>query len=667
MALRPNPEGRSLTPAPTLWEVKRRLDEAPSLAVDPARALLRQDPASRPARLLLGAALRRSGDPAGALRVLGARAAAAAAWGLAFEIGAAHALLGDAREAIGALETALRLNPAAAVARHALADQRILVGEAGAAVELLGAQVPGLPADEAFRLAAAPLFAGDAAAAAKGLLARFGLALTDPLVAVMAADAALQTGAAGSAAALLRPLVGRFPAFGPARRRLAEAELRRRRAPEALEVLRAAPGPPTADLAPLHAAALTGTGSLHDALALYDVLARKGPADPKLLLSRGHVRKALADHAGAAADYRSALALDPALGEAYWSLANLKLQPFAAGEVLALERLFSEGGARGREDWVAAAYALGKAREDRGEDGAAFDAYAAGAALRRALRPFDLGLWRRGMARLKAASSADLFRAGSADLAAEGPIFIVGLPRSGSTLVEQILASHSKIEGLSELSDLGIVLEDLAFDLARFGLSYPEDLHRLERERLLRAGRVYLARAARHRRAPSPFFTDKFPGNAHHLALIHLALPGARIVEVRRDPMACGFSLFRQHFAEGQDWSYDLGDIAAVTAGVSGLLDHVAAAAPGRIIRVVYEDLVRSPETEIPRLLEALGLEPEPGCLAFHETRRPVRTASALQVRQPLSTTGLHEWRRHEARLRPLAEALRAEGIDPCA
>ena len=305
-------------------------------------------------------------------------------------------------------------------------------------------------------------------------------------------------------------------------------------------------------------------------------------------------------------------------------------------------------------------FALGKALEDSGEYASSFDHYARGAALRRATTPYDADEVTAYTRRCVRLLDTEFFtdRAGFGD-AASDPIFIVGLPRSGSTLIEQILASHSAVEGTMELPDIGFAARRLGWmDPAAPQPGYPQSLAALDATGAARMGETYLADTRIHRKLGRPFFIDKMPNNFQHIGLIQLMLPNARIIDARRHPLGTCFSAFKQHFAQGQAFSYDLTDLGRYYRDYVALMDHFDAALPGRVCRVIYEDLVEDTEGEVRRLLAHCGLAFEPGCLAFHENDRAVRTVSSEQVRRPIYRDGLDQWRRYEPWLAPLKDAL---------
>jgi tetratricopeptide (TPR) repeat protein len=373
-----------------------------------------------------------------------------------------------------------------------------------------------------------------------------------------------------------------------------------------------------------------------EALEAYERAARLKPEEVGLRMSVGHVQKTLGRRDDSEASYKAALQMDPGRAEAWWSLADLKNYSFSDAEVAAMQALLSSE-RRGRSNEAQLHFALGKAFEQRREYAQAFAHYATGNALRRLDAPFDIESFERRSARIRAFFDAAFFAArdGSGD-PSSAPIFIVGLPRSGSTLVEQILASHSRVEGTMELPNiLNIVGEFAGMAATRDG--YPESVGTVPAAHLTALGSRYLEETA-PLRSGREHFTDKLPNNFSHVGLIHAILPRATVIDARRHPMDSCFSTFKQHFAEGQTFSYDLEDLGRYYRCYLSLMDHWDAVLPGKVLHVQYEDLVRDPEASIRRLLEHCRLAFEPACLSFHETRRPVRTASAEQVRQPIYT-----------------------------
>jgi tetratricopeptide (TPR) repeat protein len=394
-----------------------------------------------------------------------------------------------------------------------------------------------------------------------------------------------------------------------------------------------------------------------EALRAYERAADLKPDEVGLRVSAGHVQKTLGRRRESEASYKAALQMDPGIAEAYWSLADLKNYTFSDEEIAAMQQLLASD-KRQRSNEAQLHFALGRAFEQRQEYARAFAHYAQGNALRRLDAPFDAGKFERRSERIRAFFDAAFFaeRAGGGN-PSPAPIFIVGLPRSGSTLIEQILASHSRVEGTMELPNILNIVAQFD-DLAATRDGYPETVAAATPAQLSALGRRYLEETAPLLRSGRDHFTDKLPNNFSHIGLIHAILPRAILIDARRHPMDACFSTFKQHFAEGQTFSYDLEDLGRYYRAYLSLMDHWDAVLPGRVLHVQYEELVREPQVHIRRLLEHCRLEFEPACLKFHETRRAVRTASAEQVRQPLYTSGVGYWRHFEAELEPLRRAL---------
>ena len=393
-----------------------------------------------------------------------------------------------------------------------------------------------------------------------------------------------------------------------------------------------------------------------EALAAYEEAARLNPTQVRLRLSIGHILKTLGRRAQCEQAYHDCLTMEPGFAEAYWSLADLKNYMFSDSEIAAMQALTAaSAGGKGNEAQLH--FALGRALEQRANYREAFLHYAAGNALRRREVPFDIAKFEAKSRRVSACFNSDFFRervgAGSPD---PSPIFVVGLPRSGSTLVEQILASHSSVEGTMELPNIVTMVREFDHVNGRED-AYPESVRAASPERLAGLGRRYLDET-RPIRTGRPRFIDKMPNNFSHIGLIHAILPNAAIIDVRRHPMDACFSTFKQHFAEGQSFSYDLEDLGRYYRCYLALMDHWDSVLPDKVLHVRYEDLVRSPEASIRRLLEHCGLPFEPACLSFHETQRPVRTASSEQVRQPLYTSGIGYWEHFATELEPLRVSL---------
>jgi tetratricopeptide (TPR) repeat protein len=393
-----------------------------------------------------------------------------------------------------------------------------------------------------------------------------------------------------------------------------------------------------------------------EALEAYEQAARLKPDEARIRMSIGHVLKTLGRRAESEAAYKAALAMDPGKAEAYWSLADLKNYSFSDAEIAAMQQLLAAAG-MDRGQAAQLEFALGKAFEQRRKYGESFEYYARGNALRRLDAPFDIEHFERRSARICAFFNGEFFarHAGSGN-PSPAPIFIVGLPRSGSTLIEQILASHSRVEGTMELPNI-ITITHQFEDMEAGRDGYPETVGTAPPGLFAALGNRYLEETA-PLRGGRERFTDKLPNNFSHVGLIHAILPQATIIDARRHPMDTCFSVFKQHFAEGQTFGYDLEDLGRYYRCYLALMDHWDAVLPGKVLHFQYEELVRDPEARIRRLLQHCGLPFESACLSFHETRRSVRTASAEQVRQPLYSSGVGHWRHFEAQLAPLRRAL---------
>jgi tetratricopeptide (TPR) repeat protein len=409
----------------------------------------------------------------------------------------------------------------------------------------------------------------------------------------------------------------------------------------------------------LKAVILCHVGEYEQAIAIYTALLAEIPAQPKMWLSFGHALKTAGHQERAIAAYRRALELEPGFGEACWSLANLKTFRFEEAEVEAMRAQLA------REDLPEQErhqfeFAMGKALEDREAYAESFAHYLQGNTLRRRTVAYHADDTSTRVRRAKQLLDAEFFRR-RADFGATGadPIFVLGLPRAGSTLIEQILSSHSQVEGTMELPEIISLtrgLRKLAEDPRSTG--YLDVLAGQDAAELRELGERYLQRTRIHRHTDAPFFIDKMPNNFQHIGLIHLALPNAKIIDARRHPLACCLSAFKQHFARGQNFSYDLGELGRYYRDYVELMAHYDAVLPGRIHRVFYERMVDDTEAEVRRLLDCCGLPFEEGCLRFYENERAVRTASSEQVRKPIYREGKDHFRHYRPWLGPLEDAL---------
>jgi tetratricopeptide (TPR) repeat protein len=484
---------------------------------------------------------------------------------------------------------------------------------------------------------------------------------TDVAAIRMLAELAVRLGRNDDAENLLARCVQLAPGFTAARHNYATVLYRQNKSQGAIAELDRllADDPRNPGYRNLKAAALAKIGEYDQAIDLYGGVLRDQPGQAKVWMSYGHALKTVGRQAEAIDAYRRCVAIAPRFGEAWWSLANLKTVQFSDADVLAMEMELRRADL-GEEDRFHLEFALGKAQEDRAEFEASFGHYERGNALRREALDYSADETTAQAERARALLTADFLaaRAGQGCLAPD-PIFVVGLPRAGSTLVEQILASHSQVEGTQELPDIISMVRRLGGKARRGSEShYPEVLAELAPDDLRALGQEYLDRAQVHRKLGRPFFIDKMPNNWAHVGLIQLILPNAKIVDARRHPLGCCFSGFKQHFARGQGFTYDLTDIGRYYRDYVALMEHFVAILPGRIHRVIYERMVADPEAETRALLDDCGLPFEDGCLRFYENDRAVRTASSEQVRRPIFTDAADHWRNYEPWLGPLKAAL---------
>ena len=375
--------------------------------------------------------------------------------------------------------------------------------------------------------------------------------------------------------------------------------------------------------------------------------------------SLGHMLKSIGRRDDCVEAYRKAIALAPYFGEPYWSLANLKTFRLSDDELTSMREQLQKQNMPDA-DRTHFNFALGKALEDRSEFEESFVHYAEGSRLRLKSNSYNPDELSDHVRRSIEIFIPEFFsERASAGADAADPIFIVGLPRSGSTLVEQILASHSAVEGTMELTDIVAIAHSLSKgEGLPVGTTYQDVLPNLGQDEFRELGQSYIESTRIQRKSTTPFFIDKLPNNFAHVGLIHLILPNARIIDVRRHPLACGLSLFKEHFARAQNFSYRLEDIGAYYRNYVELMAHFDAVLPGRVHRVIYESLVDDTETEVRRLLEYCELPYEETCLNFHENKRSVSTASSEQVRKPIYRAGLDHWRNYEPWLDPLKAQL---------
>jgi predicted Zn-dependent protease len=640
----------------------RLLATDPATAAEQATEILRVVPEHPHAMLLLGIARRRMGEVPAAVEVLSALVvkqpnSAVANFELGLALGADHK--GDA--AVNALRRALELKPEMGDAWRALGDHLTAIGDSQGADEAYARHIKYSTRDPRLMEAGSALVENRIAIAEALLREHLKQFPTDVVAIRMLAEVAARLGRNEDAENLLRRCVELAPSFTPARYNLAQVLYRESKAEEALgeiERLMAAdarhPG-----YRNLQAATLSIIGEYARAIEIYAGVLEEYPKQAKAWMSYGHALKTAGRQEESIRAYRRSIELQPGLGEAYWSLANMKTIRFTPADLDTMRTQLANGQLT-QEDRLHFHFAIGKALEDAAAYTESFEHYSSGNSLRRAGVAYNAAETTAYVRRSKELFSREFFaeRAG-AGFPARDPIFVVGLPRSGSTLLEQILSSHPQVEGTMELPYVIGFARSLGPRKSRAETSkYPEVLATLSREELTRFGERYLDQVRIQRKTDAPFFVDKMPNNWSHVALIHLMLPNARIIDARRHPLGCCFSGFKQHFARGQHFTYGLEDIGRYYHDYVELMAHFDAVLPGRVHRVIYEKLIDDFEAEVRRLLDYCGLPFDERCLRFYENERAVRTASSEQVRQPIFRDAVDHWRHYEAWLGPLKDAL---------
>jgi tetratricopeptide (TPR) repeat protein len=622
------PQGETGTLEAALANATRLLEREPALAAEQAVEILRVVPDSLPALSLLARARARAGR---------------------------------GEEAIALLRRIVERQPAHPEAWRVLADHLHAIGDAAGADEAYLRHVRASTKNPGLQQAAVAMVRNDIPRAEALLKSHLLQAPTDVPAIRMLAELAMRCGRNEDAEHLFERCLELAPGFAPARYGYAILLHRRNDPARALvEVERLlAADPKNPAYRNLCAVILGRVGEYARSIQMYRDLLAEYPTNAKIWLSFGHVLKTEGLQDESIDAYRRSIALEPAFGEAYWSLANLKTFRFTPAELDAMKARLADP-ALSEADRVNLHFAFGKAYEDATEYEKSFGHYAEGNALQRAREQYDPDTNTARTRRLKTVFTRDFFAACAVTgCPAPDPIFIVSMPRAGSTLLEQILSSHSAIEGTQELPEMITLARDLRAqaDSTDPG-SYADVLAAMSPSTLRGLGEQYLERTRIYRKTGRPYFIDKMPNNFMHLAMIHLALPNAKIIDARRHPMACCFSNFKQHYARGQRFSYDLTDIGRFYRDYVELMEHFDAVLPGRIHRVFYERLVDDTEGEVRRALDYCGLPFEAECLRFFENERAVRTASSEQVRQPIYRAGVDQWRHYEPWLDPLKVAL---------
>ena len=647
-----------------LSTVERLLGSDPAGAEALADEVLMAAPGHAMALLFKGMARRLAGRPAAAVEVL--RPLCEQLHDAPFphlQLGLALREAGEPEPAARAMRQAIEIKPDFSDSWLALAHLLGSAGDGEGAAEAFDHYIRHAMQDPRLRDSAAALQDKRLGDAERSLRRRLESYPKDVVALRLLATVALRTGRLEDAESLLETTLELAPGYQDARHDYADLLVRQTRPAEALEEIERLLAQDPANVAwrKRKAAILLHLLEHARAAAVYEELLREAPGNAGLHSSLGHCLRIMGRPEDSVAAYRRAIALAPRSGEAYWNLANLKTYRISDDELTAMRAALTEPGL-GDEERTHFHFAVGKALEDRERFEESFAHYADGNRIRRGKVTWNGDQFSEYVDRCRKVCTKEFFDARSGfGIEAADPVFVIGLPRAGSTLVEQILASHSAVEGTAELPQIKYMAAALARRQAD-PASWPEGLAELGEEASRQLGREYIERTRAYRKLGKPLFIDKTPGNFEQLGLIFLVLPRARIVDVRREPMACGLSIYKHLFARGQAFSYSLEDIGRYYRDYRALMDHFDEIAGARVHRVSYEALVRDPEVETRRLLEYCGLPFEEACLRFHENPRSVSTPSSEQVRSPIFTEGIEHWRHYASSLGPLQQALGLPG-----
>ena len=635
-------------------------------AVQAARSLRTLYPENRDVLYLLALGQRHAGRVPDALETLAdLERHHAGASRLYQERGHCHVALKDAPRAIEAYERAVRINPALPPTWSMLEGLYKLVGDeekcrvAAAHTKKLNATPPEV-------ITATGMFCEGDLSAAEKLIRAFLVRHGDHVEAMrLLARIGVAREVLDDAEFLLAAALKMAPDYIDLRRDYACVLLDRHKHAEAIAQLDwlLKLDPKNIDCRTLRATATVGLGDHEGGLLQFaDVIKDTTPKSrlaADLHLSIAHSLKTLGRRAESIDEYRKAIDVRPNFGDAYWSLANLKTYQFSAGEITQLESAEADP-STAVMDRYHLCFALGKAYEDRADYATSWRYYERGNKLKRAESRYRAELLEQNTANQKRICTREFFQERSGyGAASPEPIFILGMPRAGSTLLEQILASHPEVEGTQELANVPRAALDLqGYNPDLDNPRYPKCLAAMPADEFRALGEKYLADTRIYRTGGRQYFIDKMPNNFRHIGLIHLMLPNAKIIDARREPMACCFGNLKQLYARGQEFAYSIEDIARYYRTYLELMEHWDAALPGRVLRVYHEDVVDDLEGSVRRILDFCELPFEPACLEFHRTERSIRTASSEQVRQPIFREGLDQWRHYEPWLGSLREAL---------
>lgn len=563
--------------------------------------------------------------------------------------------------AIERLRAVLQDNPRNADAWRHLGRALRLAGQDGEAGEAELSAVRATAFEPDMIAIATAMRNGDLPMAEQLLRRRLSAQPFDVAAIRLMAELAARIGRMKDAEVLLRRALELAPAFAAARGNLASLLYRQNRFPEAVaeldKVLEGGEANPAERN--LMAVALGRIGDYQESLRLYEELTPAFPDHPKLWMSYGHILKTVGRQDESVAAYRRALSVKPDLGEVWWSLANLKTVEFTDADVAAMERALAQDPPPAADDALHLHFALGKALADRADHAGSFHHYAAGNALRREELGHDPDAVAAQVDSVITTLTPAFMtqRRGWGDPSPD-PVFILGLPRAGSTLIEQILSCHSAVEGTMELPDIPFMAAREAKERGLDPRDWPTAVAQMDAGQLAVLGAEFLDRTRVQRKTDKPLFIDKLPNNWSYAGFIRLILPGARLIDARRHPLDCCFSNFRQNFAKGQGFTYDLQHIGRYYADYVRAMAHYDVVMPGAVHRVVHEHLLADPEGQVRALLGWMGLPFEEACMQFHTSDRAVRTASSEQVRRPINRDGVDQWKPYEQWLDPLFAVL---------
>jgi tetratricopeptide (TPR) repeat protein len=631
------------------------------LAKQQAEEILRHYPGEVNSEFVVAAAIRAQGHEEDALQRLQVLVKRAPDFALAQqELGFAYAAAGKLYPAIDALQSAVKAEPKLPASWKLMGELFLVDGDEDSANEAFRQHLLASNEDPDL-VRAVDLFRKGRLAQAERLCREFLKENPTNVTAIrLLAEIGLKIGVYDDAENLLERCLELAPDFRLARLNYAHVLGRREKLEDALaqidQLLEEEPNKP-AYLAQ-RAAIFVRMGEFSKAIPCYEFLLNNFPAQPSIALSYGHALKTVGEQDKAIDAYRQAIRLRPNFGDGYWSLANLKTFRFEDSEIEAMRAEIQKKDCP-RVDFFHLCFALGKALDDREQYDEAFHFYELGNQIKQKHEAYDAGTTEQNVQQTISVCDEKLFQGNAGNgFAAADPIFIVGLPRSGSTLLEQILASHSQVDGTKELVQIIAIARRLGGRRKKSEESkYPRILSELNADQLFELGQEYIDRT-RIQRGSAPYFIDKMPNNFFHIGLIHLILPNAKIIDARRHPMAACFSGFTQLFARGQPFTYGLSNIGRYYRNYVELMDHWDEVLPGKVLTVQYEDVVSDTEAQVRRLLDYCELPFEEACLKFYDTDRAVRTASSEQVRKPIYTSGLEHWRHYEKHLDELKDAL---------